>query len=242
MQPASFLTPPPIATEAFTDAAGAVARLDEIYQRNTAFLRDHFEAYANGAALATRVRATYPLVRITTASHARVDSRLAYGFVARPGVHETSVTRPDLFRSYFTEQIGLLIENHRVPVEIGESDEPIAVHFAYRRDINIAAARAGNAMADRPLRDAFDVPDLAAMDDAIANDTLELPPGAPAPLALFRAARRLLAAPALPLHRHRSGALPELRDLHQLPVLCRRLRAAVRRAPVIGPTRLRGLC
>ena len=42
---------------------------------------------------------------------------------------------------------------------------------------------------DRPLRDIFDTPDLAAMDDAIANGTLELPPGAPEPLALFRAAR-----------------------------------------------------
>ena len=35
----------------------------------------------------------------------------------------------------------------------------------------------------------FDVPDLASMDDAIVNGTLALPPGAPAPLALFRAAR-----------------------------------------------------
>ena len=35
----------------------------------------------------------------------------------------------------------------------------------------------------------FDTPDLAAMDDAIANGTLERPPGAPEPLALFRAAR-----------------------------------------------------
>jgi AMP nucleosidase len=184
------LTPPPIATEAFTDAAAAVARLDAIYQRNTAFLREHFEAYAHGAPL-TRVRATYPFVRITTESHARVDSRLAYGFISQPGVYETSVTRPDLFRSYLTEQIGLLIENHHVPVEIGESAEPIAVHFAYRRDINIAVALVGNgiAAAERPLRDVFDVPDLAAMDDAIANGTLALPPGAPQPLALFRAAR-----------------------------------------------------
>jgi AMP nucleosidase len=190
MQPAP-LTPPPIATEAFTDAAAAVARLDEIYQRNTAFLRDHFEAYANGAAPAARIRATYPFVRIATSTYARVDSRLAYGFVAQPGVHETSVTRPDLFARYFAEQIALLLENHRVPVEIGESAEPIAVHFAYPRDINVAAARAGAAIdsVDRPLRDVFDVPDLAAMDDAIANGTLELPPGAPQPLALFRAAR-----------------------------------------------------
>jgi AMP nucleosidase len=35
----------------------------------------------------------------------------------------------------------------------------------------------------------FDTPDLAAMDDAIADGTFELPPGAPEPLSLFRAAR-----------------------------------------------------
>jgi AMP nucleosidase len=184
-------TPPIIATESFLDAAAAVARLDEIYQRNTQFLRDRFEAYINGAALTARVRATYPFVRITTSTHARLDSRLAYGFVAGPGVHETSVTRPDLFRAYLTEQIGLLIKNHGVPVEIGCSLEPIPLHFAYRRDINIEAAitHEDGALSARSLRDLFDMPDLVGIDDAIADGTLDLPPGAPHPLALFRAAR-----------------------------------------------------
>ena len=59
------------------------ARLEEIYDRNTRFLRDHFEAYVNGEPLTTRVRATYPLVRITTSTHARLESRLSYGFVAK---------------------------------------------------------------------------------------------------------------------------------------------------------------
>jgi len=188
---ASVLAPPLVATEAFTDATTAVARLDEIYDRNTRFLRDRFEAYVNGEPLTTRVRATYPLVRITTSTHARLDSRLSYGFVAGPGVHETTITQPGLFRAYLTEQIRLLIENHGVPVEIGESSEPIPVHFAYRRDMNLeAAASAGRkSAADRPLRDVFDTPDLAAMDDAIANATLQRLPGAPEPLALFRAAR-----------------------------------------------------
>lgn len=184
-------TPYPIRTEAFDDPAAAVARLAEIYERNTGFLRDRFEAFANGESFTTRVRATYPFVRVTTSSHARLDSRLSYGFVAGPGVHETTVTRPDLFRAYLTEQIRLLIENHGVPVEVGESSEPIPVHFAYRRDINIEAvlSSGGNPAIDRPLRDVFDTPDLAAMDDAVANGTLQLPTGTPEPLALFRAGR-----------------------------------------------------
>jgi len=187
----TMLTPPPIATEAFTDAAAAVARLEEIYERNTRFLRDHFERYINGAPAPARLRAYYPFVRMTTSTHTRLDSRLAYGFVAKPGVYETSVTRPDLFRTYLTDQIRRLIENHGVPVEIGESAEAIAIHFAYRRDINIEAATSpGSKPAPlASLRDVFDVPDLATMDDAIANNTLQLAPGAPEPLALFRAAR-----------------------------------------------------
>ena len=186
-----LLTPSIISAEAFTDAIAAVGRLEEIYERNTQFLRDHFKAYAGGEELATRVRANYPFVRITTSTHVRLDSRLAFGFVAGPGVHQTSVTRPDLFRTYLTKQIGLLIENHGVAVDVGESNEPIPVHFAYRQDINTEAALSsdGPSIARGSLRDVFDVPDLAAMDDAIADGTLQLPPGAPEPLALFRAAR-----------------------------------------------------
>jgi AMP nucleosidase len=183
--------PQAVATEAFTDASRAIGRLEEIYECNTQFLRDRFEAYVNGKVPAMRVRANYPFVRITTSTHARLDSRLSYGFVAGPGVHETSVTRPDLFRTYLREQIRLLIENHGVPVEVGESDEPIPIHFAYRRDINIEAAITDNdkSQVTRSLRDVFDTPDLAAMDDAIADGTFETAPGAPEPLALFRAAR-----------------------------------------------------
>jgi AMP nucleosidase len=151
------------------------------------------------------VRACYPFVRITTGTFARVDSRLSYGFVSGPGIHETTVTRPDLFRGYFTEQIRLLLNNHGVPVEIGESHEPIPVHFAYRRDIGSEAGFL-DATPDRPLRDFFDTPDLAAMDDAIVDGTLAPPPGARVPLALFRAARADYS-----LHRlyHYTGTDPE---------------------------------
>jgi len=56
MRSASVLTPRPFTTEAFSDATAAVDRLDEIYDRNTRFLRDRFEAYINGEPLRTRVR------------------------------------------------------------------------------------------------------------------------------------------------------------------------------------------
>ncbi|MEI2624637.1 MAG: AMP nucleosidase [Giesbergeria sp.] len=76
------------------------------------------------------------------------------------------------------------------------------------------------------MRDVFDLPDLAAMDDGIANGTYEPRPGEPQPLAaVHRAARGLFAAPPAPLHRHGARALPELRAVHQLPVLHRRVRA-----------------
>src|SRR5690606_17678682 len=112
------LSPPPILTERFSDAVAAVDRLTEIYERNTAFLRERFQAYANGELLDARVRAVYPFVRITTHTHSRLDSRLAYGFVAGPGVHETTATRPDLCRESYIEQIGLLLEIHGVTVQI----------------------------------------------------------------------------------------------------------------------------
>jgi AMP nucleosidase len=182
--PDQILSPKRIAAEAFTDAAAAVARIAEIYERNVGFLRATFEAYVGGEPLDGRVRATYPFVRITTGTHARLDSRLSYGFVSGPGIYESSVTRPDLFRGYFTEQIGLLIQNHGVPVEIGESEEPIPIHFAYRRDINVSA---GLPTRDRPLRDLFDTPDLGTIDDAIVDGTLAA--GTRQPLAMFRAAR-----------------------------------------------------
>src|SRR5215831_4282160 len=134
-----MLSPKPIGTEYFSEATAAVDRLRDIYDRNTSFLRDQFEAYGRGERIHARVRVTYPFVRVTISSHSRLDSRLSYGFVSGPGVYETTITRPDLFRAYLIEQIGLLMQNHGVSVEIGESDEPIPIHFAYPRDINVAA-------------------------------------------------------------------------------------------------------
>lgn len=186
-QPAPISSPPPIPFEIFTDADAAVRRLIEIYDRNTAFIRDSFTAVTQGDVPEGRIRACYPMIRVTTDTHHLADSRLSYGHVTGPGLYTTTVSRPSLFRDYLTEQLTLLIKNHEVPVEVGESEVPIPLHFAFFEGAHVEGTLV-EAM-PRPLRDMFDVPDLAITDDAIVNGTLEPRPGEPAPLAPFTAPR-----------------------------------------------------
>lgn len=173
--------------EAFSEPSKAVDRLVEIYAEETGRLTEEFRAITDGAAVRGRIHAYYPEIRLETDTYARLDSRLAYGFVHGPGLYGTTVTRPDLFRSYLTEQLGLLIRNHAVPVSIGRSMTPIPLHFALPSDVEVSVditERLG-----RPLRDVFDVPDLAITDDAIVNGVYGTAPGMPMPLAPFTAPR-----------------------------------------------------
>ena len=86
--------PRPIATKSFRDAEAAVERLELIYDRNTAFIRERFARLLKTKRLDGRVRATYPEIRIETSSYAQIDSRLSYGHVAGPGVYSATVTQP----------------------------------------------------------------------------------------------------------------------------------------------------
>jgi AMP nucleosidase len=151
-----------------------------------------------------RVRACYPYVRVHTNTVARADSRLAYGFVAGPGTFETTLTRPDLFTGYYLEQFELLLRNHGVPLEVGLSNHPIPIHFSFAEHDHVE----GTITLQRRvlLRDLFDLPDLAAMDDGIANGTYEPPVGEPLPLSLFTAQRVDYSLHRL---RHYTGTAPE---------------------------------
>jgi AMP nucleosidase len=152
----------------FTDAGEAVSCLIELYEAATGYLRARFgEVVAEAKAPPVRYRAYYPEIRITTTTYGQVDTRLAFGHVAEPGTYSTTVTRPDLFRHYLTQQIGLLIQNHGVPVYVGPSTTPIPVHFAVLNDADVQVPQEG-AMTF-PLRDAFDVPDLQSTHDDIVN-------------------------------------------------------------------------
>src|SRR5690606_14595458 len=112
-----------------------------LYGRNTAFLRDAFNGLARGGAL-TRYRAFYPEIGLQIASYTQADTRLAYGHVSTPGYYSTTITRPDLFDSYLTEQLRQIMRSHGVPVTIGESETPIPLHFAFMDGAYVEAGAA----------------------------------------------------------------------------------------------------
>jgi AMP nucleosidase len=179
--------PEPYARRSFTTAEEAVGALKVLYDRNTTFLREAFNGLSSSGAPDRRFRACYPEVGVTVASYDPVDTRLAYGHMPSPGQYATTITRPDLFESYLTEQFRHIIRNHGVPITVGESETPIPVHFAFLEGTHVEASVADRIK--RPLRDIFDVPDLNGTDDHIANGTYEPAPGEPSPLAPFTAQR-----------------------------------------------------
>lgn len=173
----------------FLDAAQALEQLRVIYDRNTAFLRDSFaQCLETGFPRGQRFRACYPAVRLRVDTYQEVDSRLSYGHVVEPGVYMTTITAPGLYHDYLLEQLELLLRNHGVQVEVGESAVPIPLHFALNNGVQTTVTTVPESPGDT-LRDHFDVPDLAYMDDAIVNGTWERVHNEPLPLAPFTAPR-----------------------------------------------------
>jgi len=190
--------------QSFHDADAALAQVMAIYQGQVQHLRHHLHEFVAGREPASRVRAWYPSVRVQTDTVARADTRLSFGFVAGPGVYETTLTRPELFAPYYREQFELLLRNHGVALDIGLGTQPIPVHFSLAEADHLE----GTVTPERRLRlrDLFDLPDLAAMDDGIANGTHEPAPREPHPLALFTAPRVDYSLHRL---RHYTGTVPE---------------------------------
>ncbi|PJE31184.1 AMP nucleosidase [Pseudooceanicola marinus] len=181
-----ILSPDAGPAQRFTDAGKAVDHLAALYDQAAAFLRDHFLVAMAEGRPATRIRAYYPEIRLTTSSFAQIDSRLSFGHVPMPGVYAATITRPDLFRNYLLQQIGQLIENYETHVEIGPSDTPMPVHFAVA-NAGITVPQEG--AASFILRDVFDVPDLTTTNDDIVNGVYQPGLDGAGPLAPFTAQR-----------------------------------------------------
>jgi AMP nucleosidase len=186
-------TPTPIkdglmTTKSFTDAEKALHWVKEIYDSNVEYLRYAFQEFSQGRWHEGRAHAHYPFLEITTRKAPVVDNRLSYGFLARPGVYRTTLTRPDLYRAYYLEQFSLLLKNHpESELKVGVSAVLIPLHFALGENFHLEGDLSAEQLTRLP--DIFDQPDLTIMDDTVPSGVHLVKPGEPAPLALFIAPR-----------------------------------------------------
>ena len=174
--------------KAYDSADAALQALACLYAEQSEAVRRRFEHFRRGDSLTalSDFAAVYPYLGVTVPPEKlRVEGLLSYGQPRAPGSYGVTVTQPDLFRDYLLEQINLLIGNHDVPVLVGLSKRPLPLPFVVteaRDDINPQKAEA--------LAQKFHMPDLAYIDDKIANGSRggQSRP-APGPLALFSGER-----------------------------------------------------
>ncbi|MBI2707608.1 MAG: AMP nucleosidase [Proteobacteria bacterium] len=173
----------------FWEADAAVARITEIYKKNTALIRNSLLNIAESKALPKKLpnlsSATYPYLGIkVTRQNLNVDDRIAFGAVLEAGTYGTTLTRPDIFQSYYQKQIELLLNHHHVPVMVGESNWPIPLPFVEEWD---SVGFQPEKFWQSPIE--FALPNLSVVDDSIVNGTYTVRKGHPLPLALFTAER-----------------------------------------------------
>ncbi len=176
--PASGLT-------ACEDAQSAFDRLTDIYDKGLKSIKGDFELYAAGKLSIRREIAVYPyLCAYVEPGAAPLSGGLAFGKVSAPGVFGTTITSPHLYRDYLLEQIGLLIENHKAALFVGESNTPIPISFALER----AEAQLTREQRQQ-LPQYFYLPDLAETNDDRVDGHANTGPIGPNPLSLFSAER-----------------------------------------------------
>lgn len=163
----------------------ALAEIRRIYAQSTQMIREAFERSGKNEEEPLKLQdATYPYVAFYVPPSAlNIDARVAYGAVLEPGLYGATVTAPDLFASYYQEQINLLIHHHQCPVFVGKSTWPIPLPFV--DEMSSSHLRADQVW---QLQVDFALPDLTKVDDTIANGTFDFNSG-PRPLALFTAER-----------------------------------------------------
>lgn len=176
----------------FTDAGQAVDYLTELYNKSTGIIRQSFEALLLGEddKIQYPENANYPFVGIKVdRKDLNMDSRLSYGVAVEPGVYSSTVTRPDIFRKYYEEQIRLLLERHKVPIYIGTSPWPIPLPFALDSHSTYKDPTSFEISQLWQMDSGFVLPNLSRIDDDVANCVEVSRPTTTRPMSIFTGER-----------------------------------------------------
>jgi AMP nucleosidase len=178
------------AMTAFKDAPAIVDRLEAIYQESVSTLRGALKAFLDDGQKPDPVARTegcfaYPKLRLVHEGDRKPWSDYrAYARLAGPGAFAATVTRPDVFRAYLTEQLDHLIEDYGVSVAVERSRQEIP--YPYVLDgVDLAI----HAVTSLELARFFPATDLAHIGDEIVDGDWSVGPGEVRPLALFDAPR-----------------------------------------------------
>jgi AMP nucleosidase len=168
-------------------AAAIVERLDTEYRATVEALRGALKTFlAGGAPPTPAMRAegifAYPELRLTWPpgqSYPRLSR--AYARLSQPGSYSVTVTRPDLYRDYLTEQISLLMADFDVTIEVGRSRQEMPFPYVLDGAVDLAMADISSAEIARH----FPTTELAHIGDEIADGFWNAGLEPTRPLALF---------------------------------------------------------
>ncbi|WP_421729901.1 AMP nucleosidase [Brevundimonas sp.] len=165
-------------------AQAALDRLETLYSQSVATLRDAVKTYiATGERPDADARAkglfSYPALKVSWFGDRppNLEAR-AYARMSRQGVYATTVTRPDLFRPYLSEQLRLLEQDYGATFEVEPSDQEIPFPYVLDGSDVVLDATMTAAIARW-----FPTTDLAHIGDEISDGLFD--PGEDFPLSQF---------------------------------------------------------
>src|SRR5688572_15626582 len=190
------------------DSHTIIAELSAVYDTAVERLRTDIAAYARTGEVPPAERRhdgsyCYPELRVRFSGGSFTGDRSrAFARLHRLGTYATTVTRPQLFADYLTEQLDLLQSDYGVELACGPSRQEIP--FPYVLDSQRGAAMLG--VTPTELARHFPTTELALIGDELADSIAIGGPGEAIPLSLFDGLRTDFSLARLA---HYTGTAPE---------------------------------
>ncbi len=155
----------------------AVDKLEALYAESKTALRSAFDTFVESGE-APNVderksgRFSYPLLTVTYQPDGATPAfSRAFGNFNGPGVYQTDIAQPELFRDYLVSQLEILTNTYDCEIAVSLSDSEIPYPYV----LDGAKGVDADLVPPSELARFFPVPNLAMIDDKIANGEADKP-------------------------------------------------------------------